>query len=325
MMQEKYVPISVVIPVQDEHKSLPQLIESLICQTSIPEEIIFVNAGSRDNTPEIVSDYQRKHSFLKLINCKRVYPGVARNIGVQNAMCDLIAFTDAGIVVDPQWLSELYKVMQKDPNVDVVYGNYSPLINNFFQKMAMLAYTLASQMTEEGLTRPPSIASSLLKKKVWQEVGGFPDFRAAEDRIFMKKIEGEKFCIKRAPKAEVKWQFPASFKKTFERFRLYSSHDLHAGVSKDWHRGVLKIYGISLTFFILLSLVYNVYYAVMGTILFFLVRSSKRLLLYRWESHNRLQWFNPISHLFIILILCTADLACIVGFMDWIKRNESNP
>ncbi len=83
------------------------------------------------------------------------------------------------------------------------------------------------------------------KKKVWEDVGGFPDFRAAEDKIFMKRIERNGYKIGYAPGATVYWEIPSDFRSTFKRFNEFSYHDIIAGRAKDWHYPVIRILLVS--------------------------------------------------------------------------------
>ena len=108
--------------------------------------------------------------------------------------------TDAGIQLEPTWLERLAGAVTEAPELDVIYGNFEPLISSRFENYAALAYVPPKQECSEGLIRGPSIASALLRRTVWQNVGGFPDLRAAEDLIFMERIEASGFKIEWVPK-----------------------------------------------------------------------------------------------------------------------------
>src|SRR3989338_7903243 len=94
--------ISVVIPVRDEEDSITRLLESISNQTRLPEEIVFVDAGSTDKTDDIIAGYKYKDDRLKvkLISVGPAYPGTARNAGVKESAHEFIAFTDGGIELD---------------------------------------------------------------------------------------------------------------------------------------------------------------------------------------------------------------------------------
>src|SRR5579872_609411 len=126
--------VSVVIPARNEERTIGALLDSLLRQTHPAAEIIVVDAGSADRTAQIVREYQEK--TIRLISIAPAFPGTARNAGVERAMSDDIAFTDAGIQLDPQWLERLCAARQQVPDSDVIFGSYQPLTPTFFARCA---------------------------------------------------------------------------------------------------------------------------------------------------------------------------------------------
>lgn len=240
--------ISVVIPVRDEEKSIGNLLDSLLSQTTPPDEIVIVDAGSVDGTRTIVADYASRNESIRLIPSYPVHPGEARNTGVRQARHDILAFTDAGIRLEPHWLEKLSEPLARDPSIDVVYGTYEPLTDSFFKECAALTYVPALTRSNGAVFRGPSIASSLMRKSVWKAVGGFPPYRASEDLIFMEAIERNGFKIAYAPEAVAHWQMASDWKGTFKRFTVYSYHNLLARRGRYWHKGVLRQYLLALVF-----------------------------------------------------------------------------
>src|SRR5205085_11671110 len=125
-------------------------------------------------------------SDFKFIETPQASPGRGRNIGIENARFEWIAFTDAGIKLEADWLKNLVGAVRDNPHLDVVYGNYTPVMNTLFEKCETLAFVPPQR---ENDIRGKSIVSCLLKKEVWKVAGGFPDLRAAEDLMFMEAVE----------------------------------------------------------------------------------------------------------------------------------------
>ncbi len=172
-MQESKV--SLVVPVRDEADSIKVLIESIGRQTVQPDEIVLVDGGSSDSTVAKIERLAAENAKLKLVTTGGATPGKGRNFGIAAARNELIALTDAGIRLEENWLEEL---INASGEADIVYGNYSPITDTFFTRCAALAYV--PPQGPDGI-RGKFIASSLLKRAVWETVGGFPDLRAAED------------------------------------------------------------------------------------------------------------------------------------------------
>lgn len=234
--------VSLVIPARDEARSLPTLLASVRAQTRPPDEVVVVDGGSRDGSVELVEAWQRDWDRLRLVRTSGATPGEGRNLGIQAAAHQVIALTDAGIRLDPRWLEKLCEPMERDPGVEVVYGHYEPVADSFFTQCAALAYVPAPVEVAGARIRGPSVVSALLRRRVWEAVGGFPPLRAAEDLIFMEAIERAGFRIAAAPQAVAYWQMAPDWRSTFGRFSLYSYHNLAAGRARAWHYGVARLY-----------------------------------------------------------------------------------
>ncbi len=230
--------ISLIIPLQDEERSVEALIQSISKQSLSPDEVVIVDAGSTDET------VRRAHAVpmrtrMRIVPGGRVHPGVARNIGAAASGLEWLALTDGGVVLERDWLAEL--VAAATGRTTVVYGNYEPICDTFFKECAALAYVPGRG--SEG-ARGPSVASCLVRRSAFEAVGGFPPYRAAEDLIFIKRLEDRGFGRAFAPRAVAHWHVAADPRRTYARFAAYSYHNLIAGWGRHWHLGVAKLYGL---------------------------------------------------------------------------------
>ncbi|WP_211248892.1 glycosyltransferase [Deinococcus frigens] len=93
---------SVIIPARNEAAYLPLTLRALEAQHLAPAEVIVVDNGSTDDTPEVARAWG-----ARVLRCAR--PGVAqaRQSGLEAARSDWIATTDADSLPSPQWLSLL--------------------------------------------------------------------------------------------------------------------------------------------------------------------------------------------------------------------------
>ena len=121
MSMEESLSISVVVITRNRAEWLRDALESLAEQTRRPDEIVVVDNASEDHTEEVVA------AFDAGLNVKYVYEPVrgiprARNTGVNNATCDVVAFIDDDCVADRDWLKHIEIPFVKDPHVGVVGG-----------------------------------------------------------------------------------------------------------------------------------------------------------------------------------------------------------
>lgn len=87
--------ISVIIPIYNASKYLRRCLDSIINQTFKSLEIICINDGSKDASLEILKEYQKKDSRIKIINQENGGVSKARNRGLDEAIGDYITFVDA--------------------------------------------------------------------------------------------------------------------------------------------------------------------------------------------------------------------------------------
>jgi len=256
---------------------------------------------------ELVGDEPRFH----LVEAGDATPGRGRNVGILAASYDWVALTDAGIQLEPHWLQELLAVAEADPHIDVVFGNYEPLTRSFFERCAALSYVELKQDRECGRMRGPFIASSLLRRSVWSTAGGFPDLRAAEDLIFMRRVLSGGHKIGWAPRATVWWELRPTLGSTFRKFVQYSRANARAGQQRYWHHNVAKKYLLAAAALGLVG-VHSRWWLVVpaaGAI----ARVAKSI----WERREGrgLAWtLNPFQFAGVGTILAAIDLATFVGW-----------
>ena len=111
--------VSLVVAVRDQAEALKRLIASIYHQSKKPDEVIFVDAGSRDETVELLRRICAENATFRLIEARKALPSYARNIGVANANFDWIAFTDPSQRLEPGWLARLIEMAESDPETGV--------------------------------------------------------------------------------------------------------------------------------------------------------------------------------------------------------------
>lgn len=107
------IKVSVVVPVYNAKDTIKRALDSLRHQTLKEIEIICVDDGSTDKTPEILAKYAAHDKRIKVIRQKNAFVGMARNRGMAEAKGEFIGFMDNDDWVSPDYFEELYKIAEE--------------------------------------------------------------------------------------------------------------------------------------------------------------------------------------------------------------------
>lgn len=113
--------LSIVIPVWNDEKFLNECLDSCLEQDLSKEEyeIICVDDGSTDRTPEILRDYAEKYPNIRIITKQHgVQFGRGRVIGCESAAGDFLWLVDHDDVMAPHAVDELKRIVGEHPDYD---------------------------------------------------------------------------------------------------------------------------------------------------------------------------------------------------------------
>lgn len=99
--------ISVIVPVYNVEKYINKCIDSIINQTYKNIEIILIDDGSTDNSGKICDEYSKKDNRVKVIHKKNSGVSSTRNIGIQKAIGEWIAFVDSDDWIELNFCEEM--------------------------------------------------------------------------------------------------------------------------------------------------------------------------------------------------------------------------
>lgn len=105
--------ISIIVPVYNVEKYLRRCLDSLINQTHKNIEIILVNDGSKDNSLQIMKEYQRNDSRIIIIDKVNEGVSVARNTGINAASGKYIGFVDPDDWIELNMYENMFKTIEK--------------------------------------------------------------------------------------------------------------------------------------------------------------------------------------------------------------------
>jgi glycosyltransferase involved in cell wall biosynthesis len=122
--------LSIIIPAYNLEEYISLTLDSLLrINFSRNYEIIVVNDGSTDNTENIIKEYQKNNSQIKLITLKNSGVSMARNIGIKNSCGDYITFVDGDDIVDPNFFEIGINEMESG-GYDFIQTNFQKVNNN---------------------------------------------------------------------------------------------------------------------------------------------------------------------------------------------------
>lgn len=110
--------ISIIVPVYNVEKYLPQCIESIINQTYENLEIILVDDGSTDKSGSICDEYSEKDKRICTIHKENGGLSDARNVAIDIAKGEYLTFVDSDDYITKDYIEYLYKIIIED-NADI--------------------------------------------------------------------------------------------------------------------------------------------------------------------------------------------------------------
>tara|TARA_A100001035_G_scaffold19330_2_gene13130 strand:- start:20 stop:847 length:828 start_codon:yes stop_codon:yes gene_type:complete len=172
--------ISVIIPTYNRKKTLARAIQSVINQSLSPFEILIVDDGSNDGTEEWVKD---NFQNIKYIYQNNHGVSSARNIGIENAYGDWVAFLDSDDEWLPNKLYEQVKAIDSNPEIKFFHTNEIWIRNGIRVNQMKKHKKYGGYIFEKCLDICRiSPSSALIQKEVFDNIGIFDEsLRVCED------------------------------------------------------------------------------------------------------------------------------------------------
>lgn len=115
--------VSVIVPVYNVAEYVDSCLKSLLGQTYKDIEIVVVDDGSTDNTPEVCSEMSRRDPRIRVINQPNRGVSAARNKGVSEARGEYVCFVDGDDIAHPKMVERLVRSL-KSAHADVACAGY---------------------------------------------------------------------------------------------------------------------------------------------------------------------------------------------------------
>ncbi len=193
------VKASIIIPIYNEERYLEQCLDSVCGQTLKEIEIICVDDGSTDRTPEILKKYSGKDSRIRIITQKNKFAGTARNRGMECASGEYLSFLDADDYYESDMMEKM--VQKADANkADIVVCRYEQrcgeaVMQNGWEFEELFFRTEGQKEAFSGRDLNCAGIFQITKGWAWDKLFRtefvrncgyqFPEFRSSEDGFFV--------------------------------------------------------------------------------------------------------------------------------------------
>ena len=217
--------VTVIVPVYNASATVGDVLHALINQSYPAEhtELLFVDNGSSDGTEAIINSF----SVTMLTEVNSTSPYAARNLGIQHASGQIIAFTDANKIPDSRWIEEgVAALLNSEAELaggDIKFDTgVDPGVSELYDSL-----TFNNNRSLVKKENGSACGNLFVKKEVFEKTGLFPGtIRSGMDIWWTQRAVRYGFSLVFAEKAVVcciPRKFPEVIKKSY---RVGVSHPI---------------------------------------------------------------------------------------------------
>lgn len=197
---------AVIIPTLNEEKFIARCLDSVICQSYPFEDmdVMVIDGGSKDRTIEIVREYQKKYSNIRVLNNPDRIQSIAFNIGIQSSTAPYIVRLDAHALYKPYYIEGCIKGLEGDskrgnvggqwdiqPQNDSLWAITNALLNYSKFGIGGASYRIGAKAGDVDTVPFGSFHRTMIEK-----IGGMrDDLPRGEDNEFNSRIKRAGYSI----------------------------------------------------------------------------------------------------------------------------------
>ena len=120
-----------IVPAYNAERTISETLRSLLDQTARDFEIVVVDDGSTDKTPEICHRFKENSPVpIRVFRQKNRRQSAARNLGIIKAEGEYVIFLDADDLAENEFVEKLVRAAETDPEIDISCCSYSLLFKD---------------------------------------------------------------------------------------------------------------------------------------------------------------------------------------------------
>ena len=215
--------VSIVIPIYNEEATIGQCLESLRVQSWKDLEIITVDDGSTDKTPQIIKSYP-----VIFIAQNHKGPGTARNLGAKRAKGEILVFVDADMTFEKDFISDLTAPIIKGETIGTFSKN--EMVKNQ-ENIWSICWNLNKNLPRDRMIAQNHPATAhvfrAVLKSEFEKVGGFEASGQYTDDWSLSAKLGRQSTL--APGAVYYHSNPASLGEIWKQARWIGKNEFISG------------------------------------------------------------------------------------------------
>lgn len=232
------VELSIILPFYNSARWLPSCLKQLCKQRLSSLEILAIDDGSTDDSAKIAEDFAKKDPRIRLLGIEHAGPGIARNIGLENARGKYIGFVDSDDLAEVS-MFETMVATASSANADAVVCDYFLLRPMPFGKVytqransthlvgqnGHIAYPAESRFNP--FTLNPAPWNKIFHRDLLERIG----FRFSEERhyeevpfVYTCLMRARRVCLIDQPLYHHRYRWPGSVSaaKDERRFDIFA-------------------------------------------------------------------------------------------------------
>lgn len=204
--------ISIIMPVYNRERHLPAAVESLRAQTLSNWELVVIDDGSTDGTPDLLHEYAKKDSRIRPFHHPAATIAENRNYALNRTGGEFIGILDSDDIALPNRFAHQIAFLNGSPKLDGVGSGLEFIDAN--------GVPAPVEKYKQRLTQPDELrrrqregwscfvhSSMLFRRKVMDAVGGYrPIFKLAEDDdLFLRLLD--RFNLANLPETLIQYRW----------------------------------------------------------------------------------------------------------------------